>query len=216
MNARLDHRDGSQSLPLRSSSGSVVDAIGSSLLAPPRQPGPMESAALWVQITLCLVVAGLLLVVIALTHPPSFAVTSLESQGTRALRLALGDLRLAIQTYRIDHACWPGYAPAEEGAAPCERPNEEWLVRQLEQASGADGATSSVHDARHPYGPYLEAGIPSNPFNRLSTVRVLHDGEAWPDVPDDLAGWIYRPSTGELRADCSGEVPLGSVRLCDL
>jgi len=47
-------------------------------------------------------------------------------------------------------------------------------------------------------------------------VRFLGVNEEWPAEPDELSGWLYRPSTGEVRANCRGFVHGTQRRLYDL
>lgn len=46
--------------------------------------------------------------------------------------------------------------------------------------------------------------IPVNPLNHKATVQVLADGDPFPANGDDSHGWIYKPATAEVRADCGG------------
>ncbi|MFH1718501.1 MAG: hypothetical protein ABIF19_14190, partial [Planctomycetota bacterium] len=57
--------------------------------------------------------------------------------------------------------------------------------------------------ANFPRGPYMMK-LPVNPLNHKDTVQVLADGDSFPANADDSHGWIYKPTTGEVRADCTG------------
>ena len=46
--------------------------------------------------------------------------------------------------------------------------------------------------------------IPENPFNNLSRVRVLGDGDAFPAAATGHDGWIYQPATKNIRVDWPG------------
>jgi prepilin-type N-terminal cleavage/methylation domain-containing protein len=45
--------------------------------------------------------------------------------------------------------------------------------------------------------------IPENPFNNLSTVKMVGNGTDFPDATEDF-GWIYKPETKEIRIDKTG------------
>jgi hypothetical protein len=52
--------------------------------------------------------------------------------------------------------------------------------------------------------------IPVNPLNHKATVQVLADGDAFPANGDDSHGWIYKPATAEVRADCGANDESGN------
>lgn len=162
----------------------------------------------WVQVTLCLIVASLMLVI----AKPDPAPRGERVLGEEALlvRRALGELRGAIAGYRLDHGVWPGLAPGA-WAQGCDSASAEWLERQLLRATDPAGDEVDASDARI-FGPYLRSALPANPRNGLATVRILAPGEPWPDPPDGSTGWIYRPETGEVRANCPDAVPGDGIR----
>lgn len=71
-------------------------------------------------------------------------------------------------------------------------------------------------DVRAALAGYLGPELPRNPWNGLDTIRRLPPGAPWPATGDGAAGWLYRPSTGEIRADVPAELVSAGVRLFDL
>jgi len=76
--------------------------------------------------------------------------------------------------------------------------------------SSQAGDRSSLDSLQRVLGPIrlrpsaAPGGVPHNPVNGLATVRFLASNEPWPSQADDSTGWIYRPATGEIRANCAG------------
>jgi hypothetical protein len=175
------------------------------------------SAELWVQVTLCVVVTLLLLAVIAAPKRTDLVEIKTSGQAAHDLLATLQKLRASISEYRFDHGAWPGapcakLARRERDAKDAARLFEQ----QLLQSSDVTGETSSVPTADRPLGPYLDGHFPLNPIVGLSSVRILGETEPWPAAPDDATGWIYQPSTGEVRANCRGFVPVSALRFYDL
>lgn len=50
---------------------------------------------------------------------------------------------------------------------------------------------------------YLSA-LPENPFNESSVITALRNDQTFPSEADDASGWIYKPSTKEIRLNQSG------------
>ena len=99
---------------------------------------------------------------------------------------ALADLRRAIVAYRADHGVWPAQELVTRD--PAQRFEAELLDSAPLAAPGPD----------KPLAAYLSgAGLPRNPVNGLSTVRVLGTQEPLPLEPDDRT---------------AGSTPLGAVR----
>jgi hypothetical protein len=205
---------------------STVPASRSSLLgAAPAEPSAMRvpverrragsSAELWVQVTLCVVVALLLLAVIALPKRMDARSESAPELTAYELFSNLQKLRAAVGEYRLDHGVWPG-APVDGAEAMRASAASRELVRQLTEYSDLCGETSERAGSDHPFGPYLETRVPVNPVVGLASVHVLGESEEWPATPDESTGWIYRPTTGEVRANCRGAVSTSALRYYDL
>ena len=147
---------------------------------------------------------------------PEREMTPEEAAAARhvhAVEVALGELRAAVAEYRADHGAWPGIEPGEEGSG---RGSEAWLQRHLTMASDLEGTVAPGLEERFPYGPYLAYGIPENPANGLSDVRVLAPGERLEDAADGSTGWIYDPISGAVRPNVPGETPEAGLRYLDL
>jgi prepilin-type N-terminal cleavage/methylation domain-containing protein len=157
-----------------------------------------------------LLIVVLILGILAAVAVPQF------TQSTRDAReAAVGQncevLGKAIHHYRLEHDRFPGYPPAA-GA-----PTADWFVKHLTQYSDLAGNTSTTKDpAQWPHGPYLRSGIPVNPLNGSSKVKLIDldaagvkakpldrmqkaeilalDGAAF----DKQYGWLYCPQTGDL------------------
>lgn len=105
-------------------------------------------------------------------------------------------LRSSVDMYKVNHSKYPGY-PAT-GA-----PTEAIFIAQMTLASKKDGTTAALGTAGYPHGPYVKTGIPANPFNGFSTVKIIVNGTAFPSAADDTTGWIFKPETGEFKCNSS-------------
>ncbi len=146
--------------------------------------------------------------VIALVGVPDKPMTPAEAADERELfdaRFTIEELRAATELYRRDHGTWPGSTPGAGPPGALQVPaGEFWLERQLTLASDAQGAVVPRSEPTYPYGPYLPEGMPTNPINERSDVRVLGPGESMPASADDTCGWLYSQATGEWRANSVG------------
>jgi general secretion pathway protein G len=138
-----------------------------------------------VELLIVVIILGILAAVVI----PQFSTASAESKEA-ALMTDLAALRNAIELYYVQHKeKYPG------STAGTWAEFETHLTTQTD----ADG------NAGTDYGPYLRTGIPRNPINGFSTGT---EG-AIPGAADDLTGWYYDSSTGEIRANSSGSGPSG-------
>ena len=154
------------------------------------------SPEMWVQIVLCVVVAGLLLVVAAVPRKRWSSSAVPPTRDRNSVLDALEVLRSSIRAYRTDHGAWP--LAASETACGASSDAELWT--QLTTRTRIDGSLPRDGAVRDLFGPYAETIDLVNPGNGLSSVRSLGPHEAWPAKPDESCGWIYCPATGELRA----------------
>jgi hypothetical protein len=173
------------------------------------------SSEWWVQITLCVVVTMLLYSIMDAPKRVDLIEVKASGQTAHDLLGALQKLRASISDYRFDHGAWPDAGGAASGK-PARGDAAQLLARQLCESSDVTGMTSAVPSADCPLGPYIDGHLPVNSIIGLSSVRVLRDDEPWPTAPDDSTGWLYRPTTGEVRANCRGFVPVSSLRFYDL
>lgn len=150
-----------------------------------------------------LLIVVIILGVLAAIAIPQFGSNS-EDAKLSALDTNLSELRGAIELYYHQHkAVYPGAKKHTDGsAATTDADAAAAFVNQLTLYSDANGKTAAEKDDTYKYGPYLKKGIPSNPFNGLSSV-VCDAGET--DITaaasGGTAGWKFYPKTGRLIAD---------------
>jgi prepilin-type N-terminal cleavage/methylation domain-containing protein len=145
-----------------------------------------------------LVVVVLLGILAAVVIPALAKSTTSAKQSALATDLQL--LRNFIMVYKSQHLeVAPGYPDGNTSVAP----TEQAFIDQATLSSNARGQTDVVGTPGFERGPYMQK-MPVNPFNNLSTVQMLADGEAFPADADDSDGWICKAATGEIRADTSG------------
>jgi hypothetical protein len=164
----------------------------------------------WTGLTILVVVVSLVAVVAVPRRPLSPEELFAQEIAFEA-EMALGELRAAIREYQFDHGTLPGIPPSRGDRIVIEVASAAWLRRQLTMNSNAAGETLPQDLPSHAFGPYLDE-IPTNPANGLTTVHVLRPGERMPLEPTGTRGWIYDPSSGEVRLDALGCVP-GSQEL---
>lgn len=174
-----------------------------------RQPGMEARAQTWVQITLLLVIGALVAFVMALPEQ-RLSRAAIEAQRSfMELRLTLAELRTVIGDYHADRGAYPGHGL--DGEADPDWFDRQWkLAIQRTDARGELGVELRTRPITSP------SGVPTNPINGLSSVRFLRADEPWPQRPDDATGWIYQPSTGEIRANTAGTSPWSGTAYWDL
>jgi prepilin-type N-terminal cleavage/methylation domain-containing protein len=146
-----------------------------------------------------LIVVVLLGVLAAIVIPALAGGTTSARRSTLAMNVSL--LRRFIPIYTSHHLeVPPGYPNGNRGATPTETA----FVDQATLCSKRTGETAPRGTFGFPFGPYLSK-IPENPFNKLDTIEMLADGQAFPATADDSHGWIYKAQTGEIRPDSTGE-----------
>lgn len=105
-----------------------------------------------------------------------------------ALAQNLRILRSQIELYKLDHGGEPPLL--FKGGFP-----------QLTQATNAQGVPGPP-GKDHPFGPYLPAGIPVNPYTGVNTVEATDSFP--PTKPGTAGGWLYHQETGRIAADREG------------
>ncbi len=198
---------------------SVLDSHAAATPSPPPRANPVQDGQLgpvyplagrdvnraqsWVQTTLFAVVSALILYCMALPIPGPRRDAAQAERRLVGVRLVLGELRAVLADYHADHGLWPGQGRSGT-------PAFEQFTAQIGQPTDEHGEVVPPTEApaagppRRPFGPYLRGGVPANPANGLATVRFLHADEPWPEFADSRTGWIYRPATGEIRANATG------------
>jgi len=145
----------------------------------------------------------ILVVVVLLGILAAAVIPSVANSGTTAragvLKANLDVLRRFVLVYTSQHGeVGPGYT-----AGPGSAVDADVFIAQALLASDAEGQTAPRGTPGYKYGPYL-SNMPRNPCNGRATVRMLADGEDFPEAPDNGHGWIYRARTGEIRPGNSG------------
>jgi general secretion pathway protein G len=146
----------------------------------------------------------ILIVVVLLAVLAAIVVPSIGNSATSArassLAMNINLLRRFVVVYTGQHhEVPPGYPGGDRSAAPTEAA----FIDHARLSSNADGQTAAPGTPGYPYGPYLSR-IPKNPFNHLTTIRMLGAGEAFPAEATNETGWIYQPQTGEVRPNNTG------------
>ena len=117
----------------------------------------------------------------------AIVVPLLQSQSTQAKEAVAKDhlriLRSAIEVYTVQHR---GIPPGYAGDNPTNTPRSDVFLTQM--------VTS---------GNYLKK-MPENPFNNIETIRIIGNGESFPQNPPEGYGWVYQPATMTIRLSWSG------------
>jgi len=151
-----------------------------------------------------ILIVVVLLSILALVIIPMLS-GSVISARESSVEVDLNMLRRYVLIYTAQHReVPPGYPDGDRTQAP----TEQVFVDQITLSSNEDGQTAPKGTPGFPRGPYLMK-IPVNPLNQKNTVQVLGDGEAFPANGDNSHGWIYKPATSKVRADCDGSDDLG-------
>jgi prepilin-type N-terminal cleavage/methylation domain-containing protein len=148
-----------------------------------------------VEILIVVVILGILAAVVI-----PLASGSVMSAQESSLGIDLQLLKRFILIYKVYHLeVAPGYPDGQTSSTP----TEEVFVNQATMASNDSGQTAAAGTAGYERGPYMQR-IPMNPLNKLRTIQMLGNGESFPAEGDNSHGWIYKASTGEVRADSPG------------
>jgi len=115
-----------------------------------------------VEILVVVVLLGILAAVVIATVG-----NSTTSAKASALATDLQLLRNFILVYKSQHL---EVAPG---------PTEQAFIEQATMSSNASGQTAAVGTAGFERGPYMQK-IPVNPFNNLTTIQMVADGDAFP------------------------------------
>lgn len=113
-----------------------------------------------------------------------------DRASSSALQQNLGVLRGQILLYKVEHGGQPPLL--YEGGFP-----------QLTHATNAEGVPGPP-GKDHPYGPYLPAGVPINPYTGVSLVTPTETFP--PTAPSGAGGWLYHGSTGRVVPDLEGHL----------
>jgi general secretion pathway protein G len=148
-----------------------------------------------VEILIVVVILGILAAVV-MPMASGGAISAKQSALATDLQL----LKRFVLIYKAHHLeVAPGYPDGNSSAAP----TEEAFINQATLSSNTLGETADVGTVGYERGPYM-LHIPDNPLNGLGTVQMLGNGASFPADGDNSHGWIYKASTGEIRADSTG------------
>lgn len=162
--------------------------------------------ASWTELSLVVVLMGTI-GVMAVPKPRAQELDNREVVEAQRLTHALIEFRDAILDYHVDHGVYPGYRPSvDRRVDPLGPISARDFVLQLEGWSDDLGRATRIWNSNFEHGPYLMYGIPVNPVNGSKEVLLLPDSFEFPVNPTGDAGWLFKPATGELRANCAGTV----------
>lgn len=142
-------------------------------------------------------IVELIIVVAVLGILAAIVLPQFQSHVTQAKEVAAKDnlriLRSAIELYTAKHT---GVAPGYKDNDPTAAPSSDYFRRQTTLDS------------------HYFVKVPQNPFNRLDTIRMIGNSEAFPAEATGNSGWIYQPATETIRLDWPG-VDDDGMRYCD-
>ncbi len=170
-----------------------------------RRKHSTKSGFTLVEILIVVVIMGILAAILV----PQFGQSGDDARYTATLQ-ALETLRGQIDVYRNQHK---NRNPGVAGANP-----DNTFVNQLTLPTNEAGQTSpnpdqGFGDPAYPYGPYITARLPVNPFNKSRSVRTVIQFP--PTAPGGVTindpGWIFEIISGRIRVNWDGTTPKGGT-----
>ncbi len=132
-----------------------------------------------------------IMAILAATIIPQMSSSTSDAKEA-ILRDHLRSLRTQLEVYKTQHL---GNVPAGFGAL-----NFQALTKATDVAGNL--SPTGLVDANHPLGPYLQGGVPVQPFSGSTVVTLDFLGTNPPFTsPAPGGGWIYRAGTGEVFVD---------------
>jgi len=131
-----------------------------------------------VEILIVVVILGILAAIVI----PQFSQASTDSKKS-SLRSNLQSIRAAIALYKIQH---DDIIPAD-GAA---------LTTALTTKTLKDGTAAGVGDVG--FGPYIQVGVPSNPFTLGNQIGDAVAGNDWVYSPAADGSWEFGVGQGSV------------------
>ena len=131
--------------------------------------------------------AMILAVVIAIIGAVAIPLLEMASGNAKSTAVLqnLRTLRSQIELYKLEHGGEPPML--YQGTFP-----------QLIRPTNTQGIPGDP-GAKYPYGPYLQSGLPVNPFTGSSIVTLTDTFP--PKEPSGNGGWLYHQQTGRIAAD---------------
>jgi hypothetical protein len=191
--------------------------------------------------TLAIVVGALVLVMMAIPVGRRTRAEVESQRLTTELQLTLDELRAGIADFAVSHGHFPGAGPSRHTDPFWIEHQLDLALRRASESAASSGGTTlgsttfgtptAVSESSGVQmvdgGPHTTARLRrrafhiddpvlENPLNRRSNVRFLSSTEPWPLEGDDSSGWIYRPATGEIRANSSGTSSWTGTRFLDM
>jgi len=160
-----------------------------------RNRGLRSRAFTLIEILVVVVLLGIL-AAIFVPMASGFVISAKQS----ALAHDLDMLRRFVLIYKSQHM---EIAPGYPNGDVTQTPTEQAFYDQMTLASTEAGATAPIGTPDYPRGPYMMK-VPVNPMNQKDAFQILGDTEDFPANVDDTCGWIFKPSTQEVRAGCTG------------
>jgi type II secretory pathway pseudopilin PulG len=146
-------------------------------------------------------IVELLIIVSILGILAALALPIFENYTTKAREQTAKDnlrtLRDAIQLYAAQHNDIP------PGLDESGNLDQLGFIYQLSMTSNLKGETSQTKLPGYDFGPYLST-YPKNIFNNDWVINVLAENEDFPSKAPNLYGYIYKPSTRQIRLDYPG------------
>lgn len=129
-----------------------------------------------------LIVVGILGILAAITLPSIQGHIAKAKEATA--KDSLRTVRQAIERYANDHnGVPPGYINNDPDAAVSQN---SFLIPLIKAVP-----------------PYMTGSL-ENPFNKQLDIKMIQNGEPFPETPTGDFGWIYKPQTKEIRIDWPG------------
>ena len=152
----------------------------------------MKRGFSFIELIILIAVIGILTAIVTpLYH--SYTQEAKEATARDHLRV----LRTGIEFYAAQHA---GVAPGYGDNDSSNEASSEIFIKQMESIEVS--ATNSEKPPRVGMQKF-----PKNPFNDKANVLIIQIGQTFPGEPvqTDDYGWVYQPSTKEVRINWEGE-----------
>ncbi|MHC5116328.1 MAG: type IV pilin protein [Planctomycetota bacterium] len=146
-----------------------------------------------VELMIVVTILGILAAIVI----PEFQGHASESRES-AVKSSLHTVRSQIELYNMQHESDLGYI----GTMPA---TGTYVGTQLTGTSAANGSAqaSKTPNGTYPHGPYL-MGMPKNPYNNLSDIKIVPAGNTFSDAADGSTGWLYQAETATFKINYSG------------